>query len=171
MYAEWLDRCWHWNAGQLTFMHVWWKCSRIQMFWQKVQIEMQNIPFKRIPFKPRIFLLRDYKKCKKVKCYNINGSFNINCKLFEIFKHSIYPGIEAIIHFLFVMVKLSALKKARLGNMRALLAFWEQWSVFLLYCSGYHWNYEMAVYILEINYGRKGAHLIYKLDEILDFNE
>lgn len=117
------------------------------MFWQKVCTEIQTSLGLTVPFKSRIFLSHDYKKWKKIKLYKYLVLGMLMAASILIARYWKLPNSPSIwewrqnnVFFLLLMVSLSALNKARLGSTRALLIFWEQWTMVLLYCSGHRLN-------------------------------
>lgn len=63
-----VGRC---DLQQATFIHMWWKCTKLRLFWRKPKQEMEKTVGFQVLFHPHFFLLHDFRELKTVVWYDI----------------------------------------------------------------------------------------------------
>lgn len=53
-------KCWRCNRENADWMHMWWKCEKLQYFWNSVHSVSERIVVKPFPKTPREMLLCDF---------------------------------------------------------------------------------------------------------------
>lgn len=53
------DLCWRWGYERTDYFHMWWTCSKLQVFWSSVGHVLSQIIGVGVPVDPRLMLLTD----------------------------------------------------------------------------------------------------------------